>query len=323
MSLRYDALGIPSIPQSLLSCYLLSWEDIIAVGPTKTIVRRGSDRRVTKENDGWITEYVSSLVNALAGEEDEFGEMAGSEAYRSDPAYVEWYQRHAAEYERYYGQKLPKPVTYNERYYEQEPQRVVRGQQQPQQQQRRPQGAPRALPPPSATPYNQALRPELPQQQARGRPVPRRQAEAVGVNRQQPMERLERMAMPQRGGQLGNSGPSGGGMDGGQRKMMGRQPPPPSSQQQQAPQGRAPAPQQQQQPSRQRMQRGPDSQWQQQQQGMPQQQRLPPQQQQMPTEDNNADRPSMAEVLTPDPVAELRENGMEIDTTPSSSQSQY
>jgi sporulation protein YlmC with PRC-barrel domain len=39
-SVRYDALGVASIPQALLSCYSLSWEDIVAVGPTKTIVRR-------------------------------------------------------------------------------------------------------------------------------------------------------------------------------------------------------------------------------------------------------------------------------------------
>jgi sporulation protein YlmC with PRC-barrel domain len=46
-SVRYDALGIPSIPQALLSCYSISWEDIVAVGPTKTIVRRCALRHPT------------------------------------------------------------------------------------------------------------------------------------------------------------------------------------------------------------------------------------------------------------------------------------
>ena len=44
LSIRFDALGIPSIPQNLLTCSRLNWRDIIAVGPTKTIVRRGADR---------------------------------------------------------------------------------------------------------------------------------------------------------------------------------------------------------------------------------------------------------------------------------------
>ena len=56
VSIRYDALGLPSIPQSLLSCYTLAWQDIVAVGPTKTIVRRGAERRAIKENVGWISE---------------------------------------------------------------------------------------------------------------------------------------------------------------------------------------------------------------------------------------------------------------------------
>ena len=161
VSIRYDALGLPSIPQSLLSCYTLGWQDIIAVGPTKTIVRRGSDRRAVKENDGWISEYVTALIKAVAGAEEEGSALgpAGTEAYRGDPAYAEWYALHAAEYERYYGQRLPKPIN------AEAPRQVPQQRQQqppPQQQQvrRRPQGAPRqpmALPPPQSTSYRQAL----------------------------------------------------------------------------------------------------------------------------------------------------------------------
>jgi sporulation protein YlmC with PRC-barrel domain len=149
VSIRYDALGIPSIPQSLLSCYSLDWRDVLAVGPLKTVVRRGAERRSIKENDGWISEYVSALVNAVAGNEQEvYG--TGEDTYRSDPAYAAWYAQHAAEYERYYNQVLPKPL-----------QSVYSQPQSPQEQpaRRRPAAAPRpnALPPPRSVPYNQAI----------------------------------------------------------------------------------------------------------------------------------------------------------------------
>ena len=89
--------------------------DIVAVGPTKTIVRRGSDRRAVRESEGWVTEYVTSFVNLIAGMdiEEVGGEGGGlsSEKYRADPAYAAWYERHARDYEMYYGKKLPAPIT--------------------------------------------------------------------------------------------------------------------------------------------------------------------------------------------------------------------
>ena len=33
------------------------------------------------------------------------------EKYRADPAYAAWYEKHAMEYEQYYNQKLPKPIS--------------------------------------------------------------------------------------------------------------------------------------------------------------------------------------------------------------------
>ncbi|KAH7615580.1 hypothetical protein Ndes2526B_g09672 [Nannochloris sp. 'desiccata'] len=192
VSIRYDALGLPSIPQSLLSCYTLGWQDIVAVGPMKTIVKYGAERRAVKENDGWISEYVSALVNAVAGVEEEgrfsgtggngaFGAAGSEEAYRSDPAYAAWYQQHASEYEKYYGQRLPKPIT-AEVSAQQPPPQQRRGQPPPppqQQQQGRRRAPPRkpmALPPPSSTSYTQALQPDQRWQQQEyetiGRPAP-------------------------------------------------------------------------------------------------------------------------------------------------------
>jgi sporulation protein YlmC with PRC-barrel domain len=115
MTVRYDALGIPSIPQSLLTCYSINWRDIVAVGPNKMIVSQNTMRRAVKENDGWISEYVATFVNLVAGNDgDSGGDMTSSENYRKDPAYAAWYSRHAAAYEQYYGEKLPKPiVNYN------------------------------------------------------------------------------------------------------------------------------------------------------------------------------------------------------------------
>jgi sporulation protein YlmC with PRC-barrel domain len=251
VSIRYDALGLPSIPQSLLSCYTLGWQDIVAVGPTKTIVRYGAERRAVKENDGWISEYVSALVNAVAGAEEEgrlengggFGVGGSEEAYRGDPAYAAWYQLHAAEYEKYYGQRLPKPITAEMRSQQQPPPpRQRAGGPPPQQQQqgrRRAEGPPRqpmALPPPSSTSYTQALQPD--QQQWRqeeyetvgGMPPPRQQ--------QQQQQRQY----------VGGGGSGGGGAP--IRRTTTRQPPPfaprqdmpPQQQQQRGPAARPPLP---------------------------------------------------------------------------------
>ena len=145
-SIRYDALGLPSIPQELLGCSRLDERDIVAVGPTKTIVRRGSDRRAIKENEGWVTEYVTSFINLIAGMdiEEQVGEGAmSSEKYRADPAYAAWYERHARDYEMYYGKKLPAPIT----------NAGGRGEQQ----RGRSQGRPLALPPPQRRSVGQTL----------------------------------------------------------------------------------------------------------------------------------------------------------------------
>ena len=192
VNIKYDALGLPSIPQSLLSCYSLGWQDIIAVGPTKTIVRRGAERRAVKENDGWISEYVTALVNAVAGAESEEERVmggVGSEAYRGDPAYAAWYELHAVEYEMYYGQRLPKPIfaeaetppPQQRQQRQQQPQ--ARQQQQQEQGRRRAAQAPRqpmALPPPRSTSYRQALQVDQQQQQR-----VEYEYETVGVYQQQ------------------------------------------------------------------------------------------------------------------------------------------
>ena len=151
-SIRYDALGLPSIPQELLGCSRLNERDIVAVGPTKTIVRRGADRRAIKESEGWVTEYVTSFVNLIAGMDiEEMGRGGGvntSEKYRADPAYAAWYERHARDYEVYYGKKLPEPIKNNARDMTQ--QRGQRGQR----------GRPLALPPPQRRAVGQALQTE-------------------------------------------------------------------------------------------------------------------------------------------------------------------
>jgi sporulation protein YlmC with PRC-barrel domain len=113
LSIRYDALGLPSIPQELLGCSRLDERDIVAVGPTKTIVRRGSEMRAIKENEGWVTEYVTSLINVISGMDiEEIGNNSDmpSEKYRADPAYAAWYEKHARDYEMYYNKKLPEPI---------------------------------------------------------------------------------------------------------------------------------------------------------------------------------------------------------------------
>ena len=148
VAIQYDALGIPSIPQSLLSCFSLDWREILAVGPNEAIVRQGAQNRARKENDGWVSEYVSALVNVVTGAEDE-KYMLGSDAYRSDPAYVEWYERHAKDYESYYKQKLPTPIRMQEGRLAETRTRNLRRSQARQK--------PAALPPPKSRTFNQAL----------------------------------------------------------------------------------------------------------------------------------------------------------------------
>ncbi len=177
-SIRYDALGLPSIPQELLGCSRLDERDIVAVGPTKTIVRRGADRRAVKESEGWVTEYVTSFVNLIAGMDiEEMGGNGGvnssSEKYRADPAYAAWYERHARDYEVYYGKKLPEPISDNAR--DNPQQRGQRGQR----------GRPLALPPPQRRPVGQTL-------QSEGRP---RRPEVDRVDRADRTDRRSRMTI--------------------------------------------------------------------------------------------------------------------------------
>lgn len=147
VSIRYDALGLPSIPQNLLGCSRLDWRDIVAVGPSKTIIRRGAERRAVKENEGWITEYVTSFINLIGGLDIESDSMDTRESYRADPAYAAWYERHAKDYETYYKQKLPEPIMTSSKQ-----------QKSAQERQSRSPGAPLALPPPQRRPVSQALR---------------------------------------------------------------------------------------------------------------------------------------------------------------------
>ena len=180
-SIRYDALGLPSIPQELLGCSRLDERDIVAVGPTKTIVRRGADRRAIKENEGWVTEYVTSFVNLIAGiDMDEVGGDSGaksSEKYRADPAYAAWYERHARDYEIYYGKKLPEPIWKEAK--DVPPQRGQRGQR----------GRPLALPPPQRRAVGQTLQSESPSRRQEGDRMERRSRMTIDETRQRRAEK--------------------------------------------------------------------------------------------------------------------------------------
>lgn len=39
-TLKFDVLGLPSIPQALLPCSALRWEEVVAVAPQRIVVRR-------------------------------------------------------------------------------------------------------------------------------------------------------------------------------------------------------------------------------------------------------------------------------------------
>jgi sporulation protein YlmC with PRC-barrel domain len=243
-SIKYDALGIPSIPQSLLSCSSLSWQDVVAVGPSKVIVRRGSEFRAVKENDGWLAEYVAPLVRIITMSGDTTPNNGGgglgggggfggfSSGYRSDPAYAEWYARHAEEYERYYGQTLPKPImTANEMQAVNRPSSSRK----PSTKQRQPQQARAALPPPRSVSYGQVLQQQQQQQQQQ------RVAEQVPIGGSSSYNTNSYQQQQQRPSQMQFNGGGSGAVD---PPLSSRQraSPPPSQQRRPSPQ-----PQQQQQ----------------------------------------------------------------------------
>ncbi|KAL4421514.1 hypothetical protein ABPG75_010805 [Micractinium tetrahymenae] len=177
-TIKYDKLGVPSLPQALLSCYSISWEDVKALGPTRLVVYSGTELAAIKENDGIVDEGLALLVDIITGPEkkkDADGKgLAGApqsaavalgvgddSRYRSDQAYYDWYVQHGAEYERSYGVKLDPPAGWvDPAYAAQQAQRA----QQAQQAAAARRAAP-ALPPPQAPTFAQAVQPAQPAQQ--------------------------------------------------------------------------------------------------------------------------------------------------------------
>ena len=108
-TIKVDALGLPSIPQALLACSSLGWEEVVAVGPTRVVVRRGADLRAVRENDSWVGDGISALLSILTGlqDEEEGGAAAAAaldaDRYRADDAYLAWYAQYGRDYQQYYG----------------------------------------------------------------------------------------------------------------------------------------------------------------------------------------------------------------------------
>ena len=61
---RLPPLRRPRLP---CSCFSMSWEEIVAIGPTRVIVRRGAETRAIKENEGIVDEGISLLVQLVVG----------------------------------------------------------------------------------------------------------------------------------------------------------------------------------------------------------------------------------------------------------------
>ena len=79
----------PCRPRMFCSCYSLSWEDVVGIGPTRVIVRRGADTRAIKENEGIVDEGISLLVQLVVGPDGDkkaagapAKKAAGDESYR-------------------------------------------------------------------------------------------------------------------------------------------------------------------------------------------------------------------------------------------------
>lgn len=153
-ALKVDGLGIPSIPQSIMTTYAVSWQEVLGVGPAEVVVRSGAEQRALKENEGLVGEGINSLIQILTLSDDQdklpTPGQGDPNQFRTDAPYLEWYAKYGKAYEEFaaqYGQQMPQPPR-----------------QQAQQQPRR--DTPRALPPPRSTPFSQAIQAQPPQQQA-------------------------------------------------------------------------------------------------------------------------------------------------------------
>ncbi|KAI7836888.1 hypothetical protein COHA_009220 [Chlorella ohadii] len=162
-TIKYDRLGIPTIPQQLFDCYCISYAEVVALGPTRVIVRAGTAQRAIKQNDGILDNLSSAAGGALSGwvfggkdgEEKRMAAARGDTSFRSDEGYVQWYEQ----YGRDSGAEPPGTPEYAA---EQREWKRARGQPvapAPVQQQ-----APRALPPPQTPTFAQAAQP-APQRQ--------------------------------------------------------------------------------------------------------------------------------------------------------------
>jgi sporulation protein YlmC with PRC-barrel domain len=48
LRLVFDAFGVPLIPETVVSCYAVGIEEVVSVGPTRIIVREGSESRCVR-----------------------------------------------------------------------------------------------------------------------------------------------------------------------------------------------------------------------------------------------------------------------------------
>lgn len=168
-SIKYDKLGIPSIPQQLLDCYNVGVTDIVAVGPTRIIVRAGTAQRAIKENDGILDSFKSAAGAALSnwvfggaeGEEKRLAAAKGDTSFRSDASYVQWYEQ----YGRDSGAEPPGTPEYAAEQLQWKRARglATSGAAAPPPARRQ---APPALPPPQTATFAQAVQPQQAQQAA-------------------------------------------------------------------------------------------------------------------------------------------------------------
>eukprot|EP00887_Chlorella_sp_A99_P003947 scaffold11.g3947.t1 len=185
LSITYDLLGVPSLPAKLLSCYEVPAYAISSAGVSRVILHDGAERLVTKLNDGLVNESVRALVaivskvdgadtKALPGAAGGAGDR---DAFRTDAAYAEWYAQHGLYFQQYYNTPVPAPVGAAA---ERRQQSAARGAD--------PRArAPRALPPPRATPFAAAVQPAAPAWQA----PPAQQAASVGGGAQPPLRQQQ------------------------------------------------------------------------------------------------------------------------------------
>eukprot|EP00884_Botryococcus_braunii_P020002 jgi/Botrbrau1/6686/Bobra.0202s0025.1 len=101
-SIRYDPLGQPLVPESIMTVWEVRVEHVLTVNPQFLVLQPGAQEMAVLIHDGFIGQLYRGVQELLGGDEQDWGTTF------QDPSYEEWKRLHGREFARYYGlQEVP------------------------------------------------------------------------------------------------------------------------------------------------------------------------------------------------------------------------